>query len=181
MTVEFKPEISPDAEPMCHQWPTAASGAATFFFPSEAPASVANRNGDRKLVLGTRFTAMGAGVITGFRFFQSQGEVGRSHMGWIYDASTGKALAAVKIAETDCSRPGWISVALPAPVTTIANTEYIVAIENVIYYPKSEQYFSTTLKRGKLQFTGGVYGFVSNRMPSENAGAANYWLDGQWP
>lgn len=170
--------------PRCNVWPTTDSGAQTFFTPSDRPATVANRDGATRLVLGTRFTTTVPGLITDMRFFQSLEEGNTAHVGRIHDASTGRLLASVPIPRKDCRGPGWVSVGLPEPLSTVAHTEYMVSVDDVLHYPKDADFFPANgkdgLTHGHLRMISGAYGFSSGHMPATSTNPSNYWLDGTW-
>jgi hypothetical protein len=179
MAVEFEWERSEEPVPSCNAWPDSPE-LQTFFTSSDLPASVANPDGKTRLVLGTRFSPSVSGKLTGFRFLQAFGESKRGHTGRIYEFETGTLLASIAFTRKDCGRATWLSVPLPEEVDVVADTDYMVAIDNVLSYAKNDRYFKCTKQRGKLRFINGYYGFDFGVMPNEESGtAANYWVDGE--
>lgn len=58
-----------ERRPQCNVWPIRPN-RHTFFKPTDKPVSVNSRDGDKRLVLGTRFRVSEAGKMTAFRFYQ---------------------------------------------------------------------------------------------------------------
>lgn len=135
-------------------------------------------HGHHRLVLGTQLSTSVSGNITALRYFKAAEEEFPAHTGRVYDASNGELLASVTFVDASCQGAGWVSVALPSPVVTVAHAEYVVAIDNVLHYPEDAGYWATAQTRGKLRFSGGKYGVTSGVMPAE-ATSSNYWIDGK--
>lgn len=121
-----------------------------------------------------------AGSITGFRFFKGRYEPGHEQTGRIYDAATGDLLSLVTFTSLTCDGPEWISVQLATPLITSAYAEYIVAIDTVLRYAKTEDFFPHPVTRQNLKFFNSVYGFDSGVMPAEDfTGSSSYFVDGE--
>lgn len=181
------PTPAPTPSPLgCKTWP--GLGTQTVFTATAVPAAPANTDG-RELVLGTRFVTNGAGDITAVRFFRPAQAGGVKTQGRVYDAAT-KTLLSSSLFEAEdesCTGAGWVSLALVSPIRSAPGREYVVAIDPVMWYAKSDNFFlssrtsdggGVTLLRG-----GGVYQVVRNVMPDIPSGgtilgATNYWLDG---
>lgn len=165
---------------LCNSWPAAPS--TTFFSPTDVPLTV-NNTDNAALVLGVRFNAELAGDVTGFRFFKAAGERGATHAGHIYDWVTGQLLASTgRVIDTHCVGPGWVSAPLLAPLRTVAGGQYVVAVDSVLFYPKTPDAFSASRPRAGMTLlqAGGVFGFKTNEIPRMNfgGGTSNYWVDG---
>jgi hypothetical protein len=139
-----------------------------------------NNNDGKELVLAVRVVPTVTGDATAFRFYKPALE-DDTHTLRIYRASTYELVRTVTIS-TACSGSGWVSVALPQPLTLLGGVEYVFALENVRYYPKTELYFPVSggTTRGSLIFLGSLLDVVANRFPTFTMlGRTNYFLDGK--
>lgn len=176
------PSPRPSVALSCDTFPPA--GTFTIMTQGEAPGSMSNTE-NAPLVLGLRFVPTQAGSVSAVRFFKSNAEMGSSRSGRIYDSSNGALLGSTgPFSDASCPGPRWVAVRLPTPVRLTAGKEYIVAIDALRFYTKTDNYFDNDMTGGGgLTVYGGasVYTFVTNTMPNNAAsgGTSNYWIDGQ--
>lgn len=167
---------------VCDVWPS--SGRQTIFFPSDTPQAL-DLNDGVHLVLGQRFTTAVAGDLLAVRYYKAASEGGSSSLGGrtgrIYDWSSGALLASTELTVDDgCPGPRWVSIPLQASLRTAVGKEYVVAIDGVDYYSKTDVYDLGANLGGSINPTigGAVYGFDTGVMPNGAGGDANYWVDG---
>lgn len=164
----------------CSSWP--ASNYVTIFNSTDTPARTDLTDYSR-LVLGLRFTTPVAGNVTAVRFFKARSEGGTDHTANIYEWSSGKLLATSDyVNDAACTGGQWVSIPLSPPLATSVGTEYVVALDSLLYYAKSDV-FDMSGKAGRpvVPTVGGaVYSFRSGHMPKDAASyTANYWIDGE--
>jgi hypothetical protein len=152
---------------------------STFFTAQDLPQVASERDGMTRLVLGTRFTTSVSGRITAFRFYKALYEASAVRTGRIYNTDTGALVADVRFSDSGCAGGNWVVASLLTPFCTTAGTRYTIAVDNVLAYAKSEDYFPLQgLTRGSVTFIDGVYGFEPRVMPNEVFNrASNYWVD----
>lgn len=158
---------------------SSAPGVSSFFTAQDLPQVASERDGMTRLVLGTRFTTSVSGRITAFRFYKALYEASAVRSGRIYNTDTGALVAAVRFSDSGCAGGNWVTASLITPFCTTAGARYTIAVDDVLAYAKSEDYFPLQgLTRGSVTFLGGVYGFEPSAMPSEVFNrASNYWVD----
>lgn len=166
----------------CRTWP---EDRESFYRPEELPQKPALTDG-ATLVLGLRFRARVAGALTAVRFYKPANERGVDHVGKIFDWGSGRQLAQTDAGMDDssCPCPGWVSLPLTAPLQIRPGVEYVVAIDCLRYYSKSNTMFDERPSRDDGLVTGpgsGVYTFTLGAMPNANFERdAHYFVDGTW-
>jgi hypothetical protein len=163
-----------DHLPSCNMWPS--DGYATFIEESETPAD--NLLGGSPLVLGTRFRSLAIINVTAIRFYKARNEVNTKHDVFLYDASTGDLLVSETVSDT-CPGEQWVSMLLSTPFTTAAAGDYVVAVDNVLYYPKTKHFFAAPRDVGALSAVSGAWGTRVSAMPN-NYDTAYYWVDREY-
>lgn len=164
----------------CDTWPSA--GVSTVFKSADRPASSDNFDGI-PLVLGLRFYALLPGTVTAFRFYKAASEVSVSHLGSVYEWASGTRVASTgPFASGSCNGGGWVRAPLLQPLRVVVGREYVVAVDSVMRYPKTDGEWAATRVSGALEVRvgAGVFGLVSGEMPRQNwgGGLSNYWVDG---
>jgi hypothetical protein len=164
-------------EGICNTFP--APPAHTIFNSSEYPASVNNFDGDdTTLVLSTRFRMEKQATITAFRFFKAANE-GDHHVGNLYSVD-GELLATTgQFSTKNCNGPRWVEVPFLRPFRPTAGQEYNVVIDNVKYYPKTENYPFGDKQGNGIVPTGGYFSTEPGTLPVFGPGTTNYWIDGE--
>ena len=136
---------------------------------------VPSENNGGSYELGVQVVPDVDGQITAVRFWKTAGESGL-HTGRIWSAD-GIPLASVDFVDETAS--GWQQQALPAPVSTTANTTYVVSVNSNSLWSAIPNGFATTLIHGNLRApTGnnGVYGAPAT-FPTGTSGNYNYFRD----
>jgi hypothetical protein len=144
-------------------------------FTTQVPA-VTNVTDGQNEELGTVFTSITAGQITGIRFWKGSSEVG-THTGKIWSGA-GQLLGSVTFTNETAS--GWQHQLLPTPLAIQANTPYVVSVNT------SNTYFSFThgglasqVANGDLRSVvgnNGVFG-STNQFPTGSFDNSNYFRD----
>jgi hypothetical protein len=155
--------------------PTPLSGEKLF--TTQVPAKLNNTNGaSYNYELGMKFTTAVAGQIKGVRFYKSPSETG-THIGKIY-SSTGTLLASATF--TSESASGWQEQALATPLSILANTTYVVAVNTInSYFVSTPSGLASQVVNGNIKSVvgnNGVYGPVGS-MPSTSYQNQNYFRD----
>lgn len=110
--------------------------------------------GNSSYELGVRVISDASGSIVAVRFWKISGDVG-THIGHIWDAS-GRLLASVTfVAGTPV---GWQEQALAVPVSVLAGVPYVVSVNANALWPNIDGFFATSVVRGHLTGTAGLYG-----------------------
>lgn len=82
--------------------------------------------------------------------------------------------------DTDCKGEGWVSVNFASPLRTTPGTTYVVAIDSVAHYRKTENYFNGPKPCGDMHVLGSVFGLSADKMPSRVDRERDcYWVDGK--
>lgn len=164
----------------CNSWP-ALNTIDTLFTSAEAPAAPSETLGSRRSV-GVVFTSPLGGTVSAVRFYKGAYEEGEGHVGHIYDRATGARLASTRtFNDSGCAAGGWVRVALLDPLPVTANRTYVAAMDNVMYFASSPEFFLASGRRsanGRIVVPrrGGVAGAVG-AVPSANFRDRNYWVD----
>lgn len=174
---------SPGAQ-SCYTWP--GLGLQTIFAGKEDTPELEDVTEDRPMVLGVRFRANLVGDIRAVRFYKSPGEGGSNHVGKIYDWETQELLASTADAgavvdDSACPGPGWITIDLPTPLLVEPGREYVVALDSLMHYVKTENQLANGWWNNELEAVenGAVYAQDEGYMPTETwLGGNNYWIDG---
>jgi hypothetical protein len=124
-----------------------------------------------------RFTTESAGTITGFRFWKGKHEGGYGHTGYLYSWPEGEVLATVTIDDSDCDDDDWVSANFQTPFRTTPGQQYVVAIDSVIFYPKTEGCLREPRVSGDLTALNSVYGFELGVVPRTETETC-YYVDG---
>jgi hypothetical protein len=151
---------------------------------NEGPALV-DATDDRPLGLAVRFTTTTSGTLTAVRWFKSPQEGGSGHVGKIYDFASRAQLAVTPaLSDAQCPGPVWVRLPLSTPLRATPGQEYVVAVEGLMYYVKSEGFWSAPRQSGNLlaRQAGALYTFAVGGMPDQVAlgGTTNYFVDGEW-
>lgn len=103
---------------------TCSSGKClTSIFPTAEPACIEGSSA-QNIDLGVKFKASVAGTVTAIRFFKKESAAATYTVN-LWDGS-GKNLATAQIPIAG-GQTGWFSVALPQPVTLVANQNYMAS------------------------------------------------------
>lgn len=101
-------------------------------------------------------------------------------MGRIYDFTTGHLLESVQFSEKECIGASWLNVPISGGVPLLPEKDYMVVIDDVLFYAETDNYFKSQEQRGKLTFIQGYHGEASGVMPrGESHLTTNYWIDGE--
>ncbi len=142
-----------------------------------------NQGGLTGIELGMKFTSGTPGIVSGVRFYKTNGNAG-THIGFLYNA-TGTLLAQVTFVSETAN--GWQDAFFSTPVHINANTVYVVAYFSPLgNYISTINGFNTAVVNGQL--TGlasggaagvnGVYNYANApRFPTLNFQKSNYWVD----
>ncbi|MGF1664207.1 MAG: DUF4082 domain-containing protein [Kineosporiaceae bacterium] len=149
----------------------------TIFTGSEQPA-VASTSDTAAVELGTRFTPLVDGRVTGIRFFKGTRNTG-THVGSLWSAG-GTRLAQVTFTNETAS--GWQTAVLSSPVTVQAGTTYVVSyLAPNGGYAQTTGYFTADRTRGPLLAPGasnGVFRYgAGGGFPSSSWQGSNYFVD----
>jgi hypothetical protein len=119
-------------------------------------------------------------TFTAIRYFKAANEDGGHRTGFIYNRTDGRPVATTEpFDDGDCAGPRWVQVNLKYPVRPGLGQEYVVAIDDVMYYAKTEDYMFNK-KTGYLRPSLGVYSYQSGYMPTTTYGKmTNFWVDGK--
>jgi hypothetical protein len=173
------PAGNPMSAAMTWQFTTTAGSQAcpcTLFGTAEP---VNPDTGDTSSIeLGVRFTPGVDGVVTGVKFFKSEGNVG-THTGTLW-SPTGVALATGSF--TAESATGWQTLTFGSPVPVEAGRTYTASyLAPSGHYAATANFFSDRHVSGPLvapATNNGVYAYGSgNIRPTESFAATNYWVD----
>lgn len=164
----------------CGTWPPLLS-VDTVFTSSETPAAPSETLGSRRSV-GLIFTSPLGGTVSAVRFYKGAYEGGEGHVGHIYDRATGARLASTRtFNDSGCAAGGWVRVALVDPLPVTPSRTYVAAVDNVMYFASSPEFFLASGRRsanGRIVVPrrGGVAGAVG-AVPNTNFRDRNYWVD----
>jgi hypothetical protein len=175
--------------------PAAASAPLSFATlaprPSPCPCSIwtssdtpaVSSAGDTDAVeLGVKFRPTTNGYVTAIRFFKGAANIG-VHTGSLW-SSSGALLGTVTF--TDELPSGWQQATLPAPVSLVANTTYVVSYHTGSGgYAADLDYFELSgVTSGALHALAagedgpnGLYQYGTGGFPTQSFSSANYWVD----
>ena len=157
----------------------AESGSASGpgIFTTQVPAVYDN---DSAYELGTRFWADVNGDITQVGLYTNALE-GGSHTVRIWRVGDSTLLAGPYTWNITSGMEGWKTFSLPAALSIVANTDYIVSISNSSdhYYAATVHGFDSPIVNAHLHtYTGsGVYTTTLGAMPTSNWQNSNYFRD----
>jgi hypothetical protein len=161
----------------CDVFPPSTPGSSlTLFTPTDLPAVDDARDDNTRLVLGFRFTTTAPTDILAIRFFKARSESSGDYSVSIFDAHTHVRLVSATASTSSCRGGQWVEVPLPSAFTTVPNTQYIVAVDNVLYYPKTEGFFTRPRTYGDIIVLQGVFGVVPGQI-AEYGSTSNYYID----
>jgi hypothetical protein len=144
-------------------------------FTTQVPA-VTNVTDGQNEELGTVFTSITAGQITGIRFWKGSSEVG-THVGKIW-SGTGQLLVSVTFTSETAS--GWQQQPLPTPLAIQANTPYVVSVNTSnTFFSFTHSGLATQVVNGDLRSVvgnNGVFG-STNQFPTGSFDNSNYFRD----
>jgi hypothetical protein len=146
-----------------------------LFNSSDLPVVVDARDDNTRLVLGFRFTTTVPTDILAVRFYRAPSETTGVATVSIYDARTHVRLTSTTATIT-CAGGQWEEIPLPAGFRTVPDTQYIVAVDNVLYYPKTETFFSGPRTYGDVVVLEGVFGVTPGIIPTFGS-SSNYFVD----
>jgi Domain of unknown function (DUF4082) len=147
---------------------TATSAHATTpdtIWGTGSPTSAVVDSDTSAVELGTRFTPVVAGQVTGIRFYKTPENSG-THTGSLW-SSTGTLLGRVTFGGETSS--GWQTAALSSPVTLTPGTGYVVS-----YHTNIGRYLSTELYSG-------VSASANLKVPTSNIGVYSYGTGSSFP
>jgi hypothetical protein len=156
-----------------------AAGTATGFgiFTTQVPSAYDH---DGAFELGTKFWADVNGQITHVGLYANALE-GGDHTIRIWRAGDSALLAGPYTWSFPAGTEGWKKVALPTPLSIVANTDYIIGITNSSdrYYAEQPHGFDAAIVNQHLHtYAGsGVYATVLGTMPKLNWQNSNYFRD----
>lgn len=158
----------------CNTWP--GVGYQTLMKASEVP-TWPNFTTNALNSLGLRVVPSAAGNLTAVRFLKGLSEAGTDKRVRVIDWKTGAEYASVaSIADAACAGGQWVSVALRPPIKTAVGTEYLVVLDNVMFFARSDNFLPRT--SGALTSTGSSSG-LGQAIPWDVFWqASSYWLDG---
>lgn len=158
--------------------PSSAEAASVTIWGDGAPSGFRIAHDDRSVELGTVFTAVVPGEVTGLRFYKTSGASG-SHTGTLWD-SKGRQLATLGFGRE--SRAGWQTATFDKPVQLVAGSTYVASYRvpaggrygsSVDYYGRSKSSELRVASRGAGVFTyegRGTY-------PTSKWNASQYFVD----
>lgn len=188
LAVEFttSPASAPirvPARSICSTWPKHAD---TFHQPIDQPLMKIVTRG-RVAVLGQGFRVNQPVSIRSFRFFKSPGEMSKaSRTGRIYSWPDGSMLATTTpFSDAACAHGGWVSIPFARPFTAMPNRTYVVAVDGVLKYAITRDYFRNSVTKGPLTMLAGgaLHGYQSGALPrrrSKRDKYHSYWIDGNY-
>jgi hypothetical protein len=126
--------------------------------------------------LGMKFRVARVGKITAIRYWKSASDA-TTHVGRIWSA-TGTLLTSVTFTSETAS--GWQQQALPAPLSILANTTYVVSVNIATNYPFTGSGLATSIVNGDISSVAdgrnGVYGSAF-AFPTNSFQNSNYFRD----
>jgi hypothetical protein len=169
------PTIGPTSDPTvgCKQWPKAP--ATAFHRVEDLPAETYDEG--RPIVLANKVSATTAGTITTFRFYKTAKENGVTHTGKLYSWPQRELLAQTK-PFVSCKGPGWVSAPFNKGVAVGPSQQYLLVLDGVRDYAKTQHFFTGPKTNGALVGHGGLYGFVVGEVPvQDDQLTTNYFID----
>ncbi|GAB3744918.1 hypothetical protein GCM10028864_13680 [Microlunatus parietis] len=155
---------------------TSGAGACPCSLIDTSTVPVIDDSGDDRAVsLGLRFTATVDGYVSGLRYYRSAANTG-DHRGSLWTAD-GARLASVTFAE---GPPGWQTASFDTSVEITAGDEYVASyFAPNGHYAVALGYFDQPVINPPLESVGGggVYGYDSDRFPSESWQNSHYFVD----
>jgi hypothetical protein len=133
------------------------------------------------IVLGMRFSTAVAGDVVAFRYFKSSAENGGAHTGKLYDTASNRLLASTATFEdVFCRDAVWVSVAFTTPVRLSPNTVYMIVLDAVTSYSRTDNGLAAPKANGDLTALGSVYGRTPGAVPTlTDQATTSYFLDGE--
>ena len=157
---------------------TTVTCPCTLWPPSATPAVAAASDGS-SVELGTQFTPLMNGYISGVRFYKGSTNTG-THVGSLW-TTAGTLLAQVTFANESAS--GWQEAAFKSPVAVQSGTTYVISYHAPVgHYSVNSAYFTASgFTSGPLQASGsahnGLYLYGSGSVfPTQTYNASNYWV-----
>jgi hypothetical protein len=159
-------------------WPQ-QQGRLTFFKPSEEPA-LDNAGDDKSLhAFGIRLRTLVAGDLTAVRFRKAEQEEGARHNVRIVDWDTGALLSSVtNVDDGMCQGPTWVSIPLSPPLRTRVGMTYLVYVDNIMYFSRTDNFYKGPMTRSQLTIQGSTSGQAGYVPWDTYWQATNYWVDG---
>lgn len=164
----------------CGAWP--GPDLQTIFTKHDMPHSL-DRHEGRSITVGIRVSVSVPGLATAVRFYKSPREGGEGHTGMIYDWASGALLASTvaDLKDLQCPGPQWVSLPLDQALPLYPGTQYVVAVDSVTNYAKSDDSLTSDRVSGAGQLTGRRNGAVfgsPGSMPRDTSRAtSNFWVD----
>ena len=131
--------------------------------------------------VGTKFTSLQNGTITGIRFYKAATNTG-THIGSLW-SSTGTLLASGTFTNETAS--GWQTLTFSSPVAITPGTTYVAGyLAPNGHYSHTSNGFASGVDNGPLQAdanatsANGVYAYsATSTFPTSSYNATNYWVD----
>lgn len=143
------------------------------------PASASFTPGSRS-ALGMRFKTAVAGDLSAIRFLKGLDENSTSLSAYVIDWATGTTYASVLRADTSsCGGGKWVSLSIKPPLRTVVGTEYLVYLDGLRYFPRSDNYYTAPVTSGSITVTGSSSG-PAGAIPWDIYWQAScYFIDGE--
>ncbi|MEV6867969.1 DUF4082 domain-containing protein [Streptosporangium subroseum] len=163
-------------------WADVVFVPSSSLWDASATPSVASHSDTTPIVVGTKFTPAGDGVVRGIRFYKGATNTG-THVGNLWTAD-GSLLASTTF--TGESASGWQEANFSTPVAVTAGTTYVASYHTTSgHFSYTQGYFVEKYVNGPL--TGlkdgdvggnGVYAYnATPTFPSSTFNSTNYWVD----
>lgn len=155
----------------------AAVDSATETILGDSPATgLLNHTDTNPVEVGTRFSVLADGTVSGMRFWKNQDSV-TSHGGTLWTGSGTKLATATFDSETSA---GWQTATFDKPIAVTAGQTYVVS-----YFAPRGKYAVTQQFTGvsqsahlKIAAGAGVFSYGStSRFPTATFRDSNYWVD----
>lgn len=164
----------------CNTWP--GSSVQTLFTATDLP-TITDYTPGMGYSIGLRVTTVVAGDIRAVRYLRSAQEASGSRSIGILDWKTGQEYVAAKtVSDAVCTSSGsaqWVSVPLTSALHTAVGTEYLIYVDSVTYFPRSDGYFAAPKTSGYLTATGSSSGPAGHVPWDDFWQNSNYFIDGE--
>lgn len=158
----------------CNSLPSQTYG--NIYTVEDIPATTFNEGS--QLALGVKVTVKTAGAFTAFRFYKTEHEHAETHVGKVYTWPQGRLVGATS-PFTSCRGPTWVSTSIVGGVDAVPGQEYIIVLDGVTDYAKTEHFFNGHRpSSGQVVVIGGVYGLVVGQVPTgDDQLPSSYFID----
>ncbi|OMH23850.1 hypothetical protein BKD30_10790 [Tersicoccus phoenicis] len=127
----------------------------------------------QRLTLGTRFTTVVPGAVTGLRFYKAAGMTG-THIGTLFSAD-GTALSTVTVSSETAS--GWQQATFNAPVQLSPGVDYVIALSGNGTYSATPGDLDAAKSVGPLRTGARAGAFSYGGAFPNNASSTSYLVD----